>query len=374
MSDQSTGDEASFLPNWIQPFVENPGITIGALIAAVVIWFYIRGKVEGEIGVDAQLELNVKGEENKRYIITGIRRNAEEVRNLLNVRLNGPRSKLERIKTQDLLKISKTISVQNNTLDSPIQVNVREKNLELKGGRDFPFGVHMADTPIRLTVTVEEIVEETRTISGSDLDEEIARFTENEPASGYRIVDVVPQVDSVTIRGPSEIMSKAKIVPENKIDVSGQASNTTRRVNLTTEPASSHIKLSVESVMFTVQIASELTTKQIQKQFTIATGPKLSQYLKDRSWNFEPGNRQVSITFELPASIEGQLTSDNIHAILVLPEEEVEAIKNPTRPHTVSMDDFLKVIIDESIPNRERITVEEFKPDQIKFVPAKEES
>jgi archaellum component FlaG (FlaF/FlaG flagellin family) len=143
----------------------------------------------------------------------------------------------------------------------------------------------------------------------------------------------------------------------------------TKQVALTTQPPSENVSLSVQNVAITVKIVSRLTEKDIKQKFSVVSGPELSSYLQKRNWKFEPADRMLTITFSVPNSTANQFSTEDITPILMLPPEEIEAIQDPTRPHTVSTEDFITVLIDRSIENRARIQREEIQPKTIKFVP-----
>ncbi len=369
MPDQSSGDASQPLPGWLMPFYENPGLTLAAFIAAAIIWFYIRGKVEDVLVVTAELELSVEGVAKEKYTITGKYLNDNLVRDQIQLQLRGPKSKLEQIKNQQSLVVSKTIAVtEEMDLTEPLPVTITEKDLQIDN-QNLPFGIRMTTPNLTLEVNIQRKVTETRQISRGNLEENQSTFTVGNTAADYRIEDVVPQVETVQVTGPENQVQDVEIVPVSPIDVSGRATNVTKQVALTTQPSSENISLSVENVAITVKIVSRLTQKSLKQTFKVVTGPKLSNYLQKRNWKFEPTDRTLTITFSVPNSMENQFAAEDITPILMLPPEEIEAIQDPTRPHTVSTDDFILVIIDRSIENRERITREEIQPKTIKFVP-----
>ncbi len=374
MPDQSTGDLSETLPGWLLPFYENPGLTLGSLIAASLIWFYIRGKVEDVLVVPARLNLSVEGVAKENYVITGKRLNDDLVRDEIQIRLRGPKSRLDQIKQQESLVVSKTIAVtEEMNLDEPVPVDITEKDLKMENqneNQNLPFGIHMTAVSLQLEVNIQREVTRTRRIAREDLDSNRRIFTRGTPASDYRIEEIVPQVQSVEVLGPRNQLEELEVVPKSPIDVSGRATDVTEQVELTTIPSSRHISLSVENVAITVRIVSKLTEKEIEKTFKVASDPQLSDYLQQRNWAFEPSDRMLTMTFRLPKSLENQFAAEHVTPILILPPEEIQAIETPTRPHTVSTEDFILAILDQSLENRERITRTKIEPSTIKFVPA----
>ncbi len=366
MAQPTVAVDESSPQNWFSVFFENPWLTIGSLIAAIVIWSYISSKVQEKTLVPATIKLQVPAG----YVITDKRDyQGASIDNQIEIPLYGPVSELEQIKRNETLLVQKTIpppDADENTSTKPLKIT--EKDLRLRSG-GIPIGIHMDPTSITLNITIEKITTESRPVLQSSLQENIDRFTRGRPASNYKISNITSQISSVDVSGPADDLDNIELVPKQPIDVTGKASRETRQVRLNVQPPVPHVSISPEEVTVSIHITSQMTRLKMDVRFEISTGPKLSSYLQQRNWMFNPEDRMLSLTLRLPKSIKNEnFGPGKVHPIMILPPEEIEVLEDPTRPHGVLSKKFIHVFFSRSVENRNKIEVIDIKPDTIRFV------
>jgi len=374
MAQPAAANDQSFVFSAFSIFFENLWLTIGSLTAALVIWFYISSKVQENINLPADLQLNVPED----YVITETRftEGGAPVNDQVDVPLYGPVSDLQQIKRNRNLDVEKQVPVSDMTeSEKTIPVRITEKDLRLRG-EALPIGIHMDPRSIELQVSVEKKRTESRPVLNPTLQENIDLFTRGRPLADHRISNVTSQISTVDVTGPVNTLEHVRLVPVQPVNVTGKASTITSPVTLEAEvPAryastARHVSISPEQVNISVEITSQMTTRTINVPFRISTGPELRNYLEARNWAFSPEDRMLTITLQLPKSIDKEsLTPDQIHPILILPEDDIQELSDPTVPLRAPSETYIHVFISRSVQDRDKIQVQKIKPDSIKFAP-----
>ena len=197
----------------MKKWLNNPGLKITALVVAILIWLII---VNVNDPIMTRTISNVPV-----HILNGAyvesMGDAYKIRDgfdTISVRVRGNRSVVEPLTADDITAVADLTEIVS--LDSdPITVPVRVSATGLSGNNITPI-------PTAIEIDLEELVSSDFVITGTAI---------GTPAEGYEVGRLIPNVEKVTITGPTSIISIIDRV-EAPVDVSSLAVDTTRSTAL----------------------------------------------------------------------------------------------------------------------------------------------
>jgi YbbR domain-containing protein len=184
---------------------ENWVLKLLSLISALVLWFFVMGERKVEVGYAVPLELkNVP----KGMIVTN------EVPNLVEVRLSGPRTMLMNLSPKDI-----SISVDLADLKPGLTTFKRlEERLSIPGGLKVT-----RLSPAFIDVQLEQLVEKALPVR--------VELT-GKPAEGLRVAGVEVNPEQLMVEGVASEFREVHEVSTEPVDVTGATESFTRTVGV----------------------------------------------------------------------------------------------------------------------------------------------
>lgn len=185
--------------------LENITLKILALIFAIVLWFFVVGEKGTEIGFLVPLELKGVPEG---FVITN------EVKNLVEVRLSGPRTLLTSLSPGEMrisVDLSKAREGKNTFRILPDDIKV-------------PRGIKVTTVrPDIIPVILERLV--TKEIP-------VEAVVRGVPSKGYRVKEVTIRPEKVSVTGIAKELRKIRKIKTSPVDINGIEGGFTRKVAL----------------------------------------------------------------------------------------------------------------------------------------------
>lgn len=175
-------------------FTKNPILKIIALILAVILWLFVKSEKGGEVGLVVPLEL---------YRLPANLIVTQVTAEVLNVRINGPLSQLERLSTKEI-RARVDLSRAKPGLNS---FDILAKNFNI------PQGLKITQTsPSAIKVELDRVVDKVVRVKA---------LVKGKPPKGYQSVIVSVDPPYINLKGARTQLLGLKEVSTEEIDISG---------------------------------------------------------------------------------------------------------------------------------------------------------
>ena len=165
-----------------------------AIILAVIMWYFVVGEERAEVGLTVPLEL------------INIPQNLIVVNNVvqgIEIRINGPRSLVRALSTEN---VSKSLDL-SSTREGTVSFSISSEGIPL------PRGVKITRiNPTQVTVVLHKLIIKTVAVH--------PRVT-GTPAAGYELELIQINPEKVEIAGPEEVVEKMESLNTKPIDIQG---------------------------------------------------------------------------------------------------------------------------------------------------------
>jgi YbbR domain-containing protein len=176
-----------------------------AIVLAVIMWYFVVGEERAEVGLTVPLEL------------INIPQNLIVVNNVVHgieIRVNGPRSLVRALSTENL---SKSLDL-SSTREGAVSFSISSEGIPLPRG-----GKITRINPTQVTVVLKKLIIKKITVQ--------PRMT-GKPATGYEVELIQINPEKVEVAGPEDVVEKLESLYTKPFDIQGLKFDLKQRVYL----------------------------------------------------------------------------------------------------------------------------------------------
>ena len=249
--------------------LNNPGLKIAAVVIAFLIWLVI---VNVNDSVQTRTIYNVPVQVlNSSYIESlGQSYSIAEGNETISVRVKGNRSSVEPLTAEDItatIDMTEIVSFESSKIMVPVRVTAG----------DIPSS-NISANPETVEIDLDELVSESFVVTGTTGD--------TKPASGYQVGRLTPEIEKVTVTGPSSVVSVIDRI-EAPVDVTDISEDTILSAHLhvydkngeeLTDNSLSGLRFSVENDSVMVGVTLYRVLSDVQVEVAGSTGTPAAGY------------------------------------------------------------------------------------------------
>jgi YbbR domain-containing protein len=185
--------------------MRNLSYKILAVLLAIIVWYFVVGEERAEVGLTVPLELvNIPGD----LIVVN------NVTHGIDLRVNGPRSLVRSLSTENL---SKSLDL-SNTRPGSVSFSISSEGIPL------PRGVKITRiNPTQVVVVLQKL---------SMKKVKIKPRLSGKPASGWEIDSVQINIEQVEIAGPEEVVANLENLYTKPVEIQGIKASLKQRTSL----------------------------------------------------------------------------------------------------------------------------------------------